>query len=117
MAYMSQEKKKILAPRIKDILKKYGMKGTISVNNHSTLVVTLTSGPIDFGHIDGHTDVNHYWIHDHYEGTAREFLEYLKRAMCIGNWDNSDAMTDYFDVGWYITIRVGRWNKPYVLTM
>jgi hypothetical protein len=22
-------------------------------------------------------------------------------------------MTDYFDVGWYIDINVGKWNKPY----
>jgi hypothetical protein len=25
-------------------------------------------------------------------------------------------MTDYFDVGWYIEINVGKWNKEYNLT-
>ena len=47
MAYVSQEKKKQLAPKIKEVLKKYGMKGTISVNNHSTLVVTIKEGKLD----------------------------------------------------------------------
>jgi len=32
-----------------------------------------------------------------------------------GNHDNSDIMTDYFDVGWYISVRLGKWDKPYVV--
>jgi hypothetical protein len=32
-----------------------------------------------------------------------------------GNHDNSDIQSDYFDVGWYISINVGRWDKPYEL--
>ena len=48
MAYVSQEFKKELTPAIKAVLKKFNMKGTISVNNHSTLVVKLKSGSIDF---------------------------------------------------------------------
>ena len=114
MAYMSQEKKKSLAPAIKAVLKKYNMKGTISVDNHSSLVVTVKSGVIDFG--ETRIDVNHYWIQNHFEGKAKNFLMELKDAMMIGNHDNSDSMTDYFDVGWYISIRVGRWDKPYVVT-
>jgi hypothetical protein len=31
----------------------------------------------------------------------------------VKNHDNSDIMTDYFDVGWYVNIYVGKWNKPY----
>ena len=49
MAFMKQEKKKRLAPKIKEILKKYNM------------------------------------------------------------------MTDYFDVGWYISVNLGKWDKPYVV--
>ena len=29
------------------------------------------------------------------------------------NHDNSDIMTDYFDVGWYVDINVGQWNNGY----
>lgn len=48
MAYMNQEQKKQLAPDIKKVLKKYNVRGTISVKNHFTLVVTIREGPIDF---------------------------------------------------------------------
>ena len=52
MAYVSQEMKKELAPGIKAVLKKYGMKGSISINNHSSLVVTLQEGPLNFEGLD-----------------------------------------------------------------
>ena len=114
MAYMSQENKKTLAPAIKSVLKEYNMKGSIGVDNHSTLVVNLKEGHIDFGSTND--SVNPYWIDKHYTGIAQQFLNELKDAMMAGNYNNSDIMTDYFDVGWYIDINVGKWNKPYILT-
>ena len=48
MAFVSQEKKKSLAPAIKAVLKKYNMKATIGVRHHSTLVVNVKSGDLDF---------------------------------------------------------------------
>jgi len=114
MAYMSQEKKKELSPAIKAVMKKYDMKGTISVQHHSGLVITLKSGPIDFGSTD--EDVNTYWIHEHYEGVAKKFLTELKAAMMVGNFDESDIQSDYFHVGWYVYIRIGKWDSPYMVT-
>jgi hypothetical protein len=114
MAYMSQENKKTLAPAIKSVLKEYGMKGSIGVDNHSTLVVNLKEGHIDFG--SKNDSVNPHWIDKHYTGIAKQFLNELKDAMMTGNYNNSDIMTDYFDVGWYIEINVGKWNKEYNLT-
>ena len=114
MAYMSQEKKKTLAPAIKSVLKEYNMKGSIGVHNHSTLIVNLKEGVIDFG--SKNDSVNTYWIDSHYTGIAQQFLNELKDAMMDGNHNNSDIMTDYFDVGWYVEINVGKWNKEYNLT-
>jgi hypothetical protein len=48
MAYMNQTKKATIASKVKPILAKYGMKGSLSVRNHSTIVLKLTAGPIDF---------------------------------------------------------------------
>jgi hypothetical protein len=114
MAHMSQEMKKSLAPVINAILKKYGMKGTLAVNNHSTLVLNLKEGPIDFGR--DYCQVNPYWYHEHYSGVAKDFLSEIIPAMNIGNWNRSDIMTDYFDVGWYVDVNIGKWNKSYVCT-
>ena len=112
MAYFNQERKKAMAPKIKALLKKYGMKGSLSVRHHSTVVLTLSAGQIDFG--GDRIQVNTYWIHDHYDGVARKFLEEAKEILMEGNHDNSDIQSDYFDVGWYIDINVGKWNKPYI---
>ena len=115
MAYVSQEKKAQLAPAIKAVLNKYGMKGSISVRHHSSLVVTVKQGPIDFGK-DDYIQVNTYWINDHYEGTARDFLNELKAAMeGPGFFNEDDAMTDYFHRSHYTDINIGAWNKPYAL--
>lgn len=120
MAYMSQDRKAQLSPRIKEVLAKYGMKATISTDRHS-ISVNIKSGPIDFANSRKkeseffNHQVNTYWIEDVYTGIACEFLLSLKSAMNMGNWDNSDIQTDYFDVGWYIHINIGKWNKPYTL--
>ena len=111
MAYMNVEKKNKLAPGIKKVLAEYGMKGTLA-KDRFTLKVNLKSGPIDFG-----TDmVNEYHIEKHFNGVAKEFLLKLKDAMMVGNHNNTDLMTDYFDVGWYIKINIGKWDKAYEVT-
>jgi len=119
MAYVSQEDKKKLAPEIKKVLSKYGMKGSISIRHHSTLVVTLQSGAIDFknySHGDGYIQVNTYHIDSHYTGKAKAFLNELLAAMKGPGWfDKSDSMTDYFHLKHYCDINVGKWNKPYFL--
>ena len=121
MAYISQQDKKDLAPAIKAVLKTYGMKGTISINHYSSLVVTIQSGVLDFtdhfSHGDGYIQVNTYHIDSWYSGTIKRFLQDLLKAMKGTKWyNNSDAMTDYFDTAYYIDINIGKWNKPYVQT-
>ena len=114
MAYFNQERKKEMAPAIKALLKKYGMKGSLAVRHHSTVVLNLNEGPIDFG--GDSIQVNVYWIDKNYTGVAREFLEEAYAILMQGNHNRSDIMTDYFDVGWYVKINVGRWDRPYVFT-
>lgn len=127
MAYMSQEHKKQLAPSIKAVLKKYGVKASIGVNHRSTLGVNIQSSKLDIiGNYNAnckeddkvnhdYMGVNEHWIDSSYTGVVRDFLNELKSAMMQGNHDDSDIMTDYFNVGWYIDINVGNWDKPYIL--
>ena len=136
MAYMNQERKAKMAPKIKAILTKYGVKGSLSVRNHSTLVLTLKSGKIDFigssnqvcgndfyqvsrgfkPNTSGYCDVNPYWYKDHYDGVALAFLKEVFAAMYGADWyDNSDAQTDYFDTAFYVDINIGKWDKPYIV--
>lgn len=128
MAYMNQERKAALTPAIKAVCKKYNVKATLSVYHHSTLCLNVKSSPIDFiGNFNKdvdddnrrakeHINVNPYWFRDHFDGIALDFISEVHAAMMTGNHDRSDLMTDYFDVGWYVDINIGQWNKPYVLT-
>lgn len=138
MAYMNQEKKAVIKNKLQPILKKYKMKGSLSVRNHSTIVLHLSQGPIDFiGDMDEERhnrsgydrldkdalrqsytlDVNPYWYHEHYTGKSRKFLTEVFDAMKSADWyDNSDASMDYFDTAYYVDVNIGKWRKPYTLT-
>lgn len=114
MAYISQTEKKAIAPKVKAILDQYGLKGSLSVRHHSTLVLTIKSGMIDFGGTD--RQVNVYWIQNHYQGVAQEVLTKLVDAMRGEDWyDESDLQTDYFNIKHYVDINIGKSDKPYVL--
>lgn len=113
MAYFSKEMKKSIAPKINALLKEYGVKGTIAVQNYSKVVLNIRSGPIDFGGTD--IQVNPYYIEGRYPDKAEEFLLKAEKILNTGNYDNSDIQTDYFDVGFYIGINIGSWDKPYVI--
>ena len=142
MAYFNQEKKKQVAPAIKAVLKKYNMKGSLAVNNHSTLVVNIKEGSLDlcgaelkcrlsdprylslYGSEDNekptYIQVNQYSASESHrrvnENTIADFYdELIEATMSAGYYDKSDAQTDYFDTAYYIDINVGRWNKPYKL--
>lgn len=134
MAYMSQDRKRSLAPAIKTALKKYRVKGTLAVDNNMALVLNIKSGPIDFisnfnavcsdsrradpGHctpVKNYVSVNPYWYHEHFTDKALAFLKEVISAMNDGNWNKSDIQSDYHDVGWYVHVNIGNWNKPYVL--
>lgn len=133
MAYISQEDKKAMAPAIKAVLNKYGMKGSISIDNNSTLVVRVKSGVLDiFGNynrvaeskphdrnnrvVSDYMDVNCYWIESNYDGEVQQFLEELTAALKGERFfDDSDSQTDYFHCSHYVQIAIGRWDKPYIL--
>jgi len=136
MAYINQALKKSLAPAIKQICNKYSIKASLAVRNHNTLCLNIQSGKIDFigtsnqvcgndhyqtsrgfqPNTSGYENVNVYHYKNHYNGTALAFLDEVITQMNAGNHDNSDLMTDYFDVGWYVNVNIGQWNKPYQLT-
>ena len=139
---MSQENKKALAPAIKAVLKKYKMKGSIGVQNHSTLVVNLKEGELDIlgamkraalksAHYDHYNEydiqslnhvlkaeyisVNPYWVEKNYAcPVVVAFLTELKEAMYGPEYfDESDAMIDYFHTAYYFHIEVGKWDKDF----
>lgn len=141
MAYMSQENKKSKAAAVKAICKKYGVTARLGVSNHSTLVLNISKGSLDFIEnritacaenfsydsdeivakrtarlrADKHIQVNVYHTDSSYTGKCKKFFREVLDVMNTDNFDKSDVMTDYFHVGWYVNINVGKWDKGYVL--
>lgn len=116
MAYFSQEQKKAMAPKMRALLKRYGTKGTLSVRNHSTVVLTLKSGDIDFGDA---TSVNVYWVDKHFADNpvARDFLlEAVEILKGPDYFDKTEIQADYFCCSHYYDIKIGKWDQPYVCT-
>lgn len=139
MAYMSQEKKAKIAIKIKEILKKYNLKGSLSVKNHSSIILTLKSGEIDFignyfnknelvqggFNITGlsyekfvkHTkalNVNPYWYPESFTGKAVEALRDLHEALKGDDYfDHTDVSSDYFHCSHYFEVKIGTYEKPY----
>jgi hypothetical protein len=133
---MNQERKAKITKILKPILAKYKVKGSLSVRNHSTIVLTLKSGAIDFiGNSNrvcgndfyqvqrgfkpttsGYDQVNPYWFQDHYDGDAKAFLTEAMNALKSADWyDESNAMIDYFNIAYYVDINIGKWDSPYIV--
>jgi hypothetical protein len=124
MAYMNPQKKSIIATELKKVVPA-GWKYSLRVDNHMTLVMTVSQAPVDLeAAVDWYEGkprpdytVNPYHFRNHilnekFKGEVAAIIDALNTC----NHDNSDVMSDYFDVGHYIDLRFGAWNKPFVST-
>lgn len=123
-AYVSKEKMKQVQTEIKEAYPEY--KFSIKKKHYSTVDIAILSGPLelitknnkkpeDYGY--RYEQVNPFWIEEHYKDSP-EISEFLQGVVSIankGNHNNSDLMTDYHDVGFYINLSIGDWDKPYVV--
>lgn len=122
MAYVSKEKKAILVAAVKAVLPK-GWKATFRVRHYSTIVCTIRSAPFNLSEVldltdwereNGHKDLNTYH-HERYCKTP-EFMKVVGDiidALNTDNHNNSDVMTDYFDVGHYVYLHFGSHEKAF----
>lgn len=66
----------------------------------------------------GHCDINEYHIDEStvltpYGVTIGKTIIKIANK---DNWDNSDPMTDYFDVNYYTHLAFGKWDKYFQVT-
>jgi len=134
MAYVNKEKKAKIVAAVKAVLPK-SWKATFAVRNGSGIVMTIKSSPFtlenlfgkeacdamgEYHYIDGalgHVDVNHRYLERHIKNKeALEILKKVVKALDTDNHNNSDIMTDYFDVGHYVELQFGNYDKAYVAT-
>jgi len=133
MAYMNQEKKRIIKAALDKVLKPRGIKYSLRVRDHMSITCTITAAPIDFiGNFNAttrqefrrsgrlpcdHLQVNLYWINDHFTGEAAQVLSEAAEALkAAGYYDNSNAQIDYFETAYYMHLDIGRYDKPFQFT-
>lgn len=110
MAYISTEQ----VAEIRSELKKQLPEIKFSVVRHhfSNVTIAIMQAPYRFTE-ENYKQLNHFFL-DSYNHS--EILIKIKEIANRGNYDDSDSQTDYFDVGFYLNIHVGKYDKPFVLT-
>ena len=79
------------------------------------------SGEMKKDNLDGHHQINHFHLESFY---GKENAEILGKVSEIAHtapglaggkkyYNNKDIQSDYFDVAYYVSISVGKWNKEY----
>ena len=79
------------------------------------------SGEMKKDNLDGHHQINHFHLESFY---GKENAEILGKVSEIAHtapglaggkkyYNNNDIQSDYFDVAYYVSIHVGKWNKEY----
>ena len=134
MAYVSKDLKAKIVANLKAIPALKAYKYSLAVRNHSTVVMTVYAGPLDlignyntapdpyrgrYGDkeaIRDALDVNSYRYREHFHGPALDLMLAVFGALNTDNHDRSDSQTDYFDVGHYVRLCIGTWDRPYRVT-
>ncbi len=125
MAYIKKEEVK----NIREMLKKEfpNIKFSVTTVNYSKVSISILSSNIDFfsdykREIEKYENereymqVNIYYIDTSFTGESKKILTKINEIAHSQNWfDNSDAMTDYFHTAYYVSISIGKWDRPYKL--
>ena len=132
---MSQEKKKKIAEKLKSVVP-FGWKYSLRVHHHSMIIMTIKKGPkalleyapyrpkncpgdaydkrcYDDAVVRKYRDLNVYHLEAAYPENS-EVVKDLRKILDVLNTDNhdrSDISTDYFDVGHYVSLKVGDHDK------
>lgn len=119
MAYINQEMKAQIKSEIDKVIKKYGKKVSYSlaIKCHLRLDVTISKSEFNFLENfpgDSYITVNPYFLDKYFRNEELTFLKEFIQAINSLNHDNPNPHTDYFDVGYYTNVSIGKWEKPFV---
>ena len=114
MAYITKEEAIQMREALKFVFPaKEGWKVGFRNEHKSTASVTLKKGLFQFDKTNG------YQMNPYQKNTSSSDESIFRDIvidtleLAVANHDNSDIMTDYFDVGYYKSVNIGEWNKPY----
>jgi hypothetical protein len=133
VAYVDQSKKAKIQAELKKAIPA-DWKWSLAVRHHSTIVLTIRSAPVDLvaAYVANEDrmssevrasilrkqacNVNAYYWREYFTGELAETFSRIFAALNIDNHDRSDSQSDYFDVGHYVDVSIGRWDKAFEVT-
>lgn len=116
MPYIAADTVKIIRTKLKKELP--NVKLSVTGQHYSTLVVCVMESDIDFG-VGEYAQLNEFYIEKNFQDrpAAQELL--LKIMALIEASHEQKEVTYDYDYGsvpnYYISLNVGKWDKPYVL--
>lgn len=114
MAYISTEQVKQVRENLKKAFPTF--KFSVTRHHHSSIRVSLLKSPLDFSKDIQETGYNYVQLNEYYleRYSHADTLKAIFQIINYGNYDNSEPMTDYFDVGFYTDFNIGDFEKPYI---
>jgi aconitase B len=115
MAYISAEEVKEIRNNLKAAFPaKDGYKFSVTRQHGTEVSVSIMEAPIESK--DSYVQVNHYYIDNHYEDQPewKEFLNKVSEIVHEKHWDKSDLQSDYFHCAFYVSINIGKWDRPFI---
>jgi hypothetical protein len=115
-AYVSKEKMIQVQTELKGTFPQY--KFSIRKEHSTSIYVSILSGPLTLTNDPkGYEQVNGRYIKEHFKDNpeAADFLQQVMDIIDKGNYNDSDYMSDYHSVGFYVHLSIGQWDKPYVV--
>ena len=109
MAYITTER---VAEIRKELKAEFSnIKFSVVREHYSSVNISIMAAPFRFTERD-YEPISFYNL-DKYENS--EILNRIFQIANKGNHDRSDSQSDYFDVGFYLNIRVGKYDQPFQL--
>lgn len=112
MPYINAEEVKKIRQSLKEALPKF--KFSVVKDGYSAVRIAIMQGPVAFGANDRQVNQYHYRNHD-YTPEQMKVLDKIMEAISNAHprvIESEDA--DYGSIpNYYLTLSIGKWNKPY----
>ncbi len=115
MPYITKQEVKLKRDKIKKLFpRKDGWKFSITRRDYYSINLIILEAPIKLlEENQSYKVVTPGYIND-CEGIKKDTLETIYNILNEGNFDKSDIMTDYHHVGFYVTMKIGDWDKDFI---
>ena len=109
MAFINAEKVRIIRNNLKEAFPSF--KFSVRKDGYSAVFVTVLKAPVEFVENQDQKQLNHYHLGNY---NHSRLLEIILKIVNFENYDNSQPEYDYFDVGYYVRLEQGKFDKPFV---